>query len=95
MVKKALSYLRNKFVLATVIFLAYTLFLSEDNIFTLIRHSNKLDQLETSKAEIEEQLLETRSTLDKLNDRSEVERFAREKKYFKKDDEDIFVIFYD
>ncbi|MDG1429204.1 MAG: septum formation initiator family protein [Crocinitomicaceae bacterium] len=93
--KKALSYLRNKFVLATVIFLAYTLFLSEDNIFTLIRHSNKLDQLETSKAEIEEQLLETRSTLDKLNDRSEVERFAREKKYFKKDDEDIFVIFYD
>jgi|TARA_Y100000385_G_scaffold282941_1_gene338218 cell division protein DivIC len=94
-VKKALSYLRNKFVLATVIFLAYTLFLSEDNIFTLIRHSNKLDQLETSKAEIEEQLLETRSTLDKLNDRSEVERFAREKKYFKKDDEDIFVIFYD
>jgi len=94
-VKKALSYLRNKFVLATVIFLAYTLFLSEDNIFTLIRHNNKLDQLETSKAEIEEQLLETRSTLDKLNDRSEVERFAREKKYFKKDDEDIFVIFYD
>ena len=93
--KKALSYLRNKFVLATVIFLAYTLFLSEDNIFTLIRHSNKLDQLDTSKAEIEEQLLETRSTLDKLNDRSEVERFAREKKYFKKDDEDIFVIFYD
>lgn len=93
--KKALSYLRNKFVLATVIFLAYTLFLSEDNIFTLIRHNNKLDQLETSKAEIEEQLLETRSTLDKLNDRSEVERFAREKKYFKKDDEDIFVIFYD
>ena len=93
--KKALSYLRNKFVLATVIFLAYTLFLSEDNIFTLIRHSNKLDQLETSKAEIEEQLLETRSTLDKLNDRYEVERFAREKKYFKKDDEDIFVIFYD
>ena len=93
--KKALSYLRNKFVLATVIFLAYTLFLSEDNIFTLIRHNNKLDQLETSKAEIEEQLLETRSTLDKLNDRSEVVRFAREKKYFKKDDEDIFVIFYD
>lgn len=93
--KKMFSYLRNKFVLATVIFLAYTLFLGEDDIFTIIRHRNKLEQLETSKAEIEIQLLETRSTLEKLDDRSEVERFAREKKYFKKDDEDIFVIFYD
>lgn len=34
-------------------------------------------------------------TLDKLKYLSEVERFAREKKFFKKDDEDVFVIFYE
>ncbi|MFT5860915.1 MAG: cell division protein DivIC [Flavobacteriaceae bacterium] len=93
--KKTFSYLRNKFILATTIFLAYTLFLDEDDIFTIIRHRHNLEQLQTAKANIEAKLFETKSTLDKLNDRSEVERFAREKKYFKKDDEDIFVIFYD
>ncbi|MFT5779696.1 MAG: cell division protein DivIC [Crocinitomicaceae bacterium] len=93
--KKTFSYLRNKFILATVIFLAYSLFLVEDDIFTLIRHQRKLDKLETAKAEVQLQLFETRSTLDKLNKRSEVERFAREKKFFKKDDEDIFVIFFE
>ncbi len=81
--------------MASAIFLVYTLFLGEDDIFTIIRHRHKLEQLETSKAEIESQLFETRSILDKLDNRSEVERFAREKKYFKKDNEDIFVIFYD
>jgi cell division protein DivIC len=93
--KKSFSYLRNKFILATVIFLAYSLFLVEDDIFTLIRHQRKLEKLETAKTEVQAQLLKTTSTLDKLNQRSEVERYAREKKYFKKDDEDIFVIFFE
>ena len=92
--KRTYSYLRNKFILATAIFLVYTLFLDEDDIFTIIRHQHRLEQLETAKADIEAKLFETKSTLDKLNDRSEVERFAREKKYFKKDNEDLFVIFY-
>ena len=47
--KKTFSYLRNKFILATAIFLAYTLFLDEDDIFTIIRHRHKLEQLETAK----------------------------------------------
>jgi len=41
---------------------------------------------------MEEKLKETKSTLEKLNNPKELERFAREKKMFKKDDEDIFVI---
>ena len=42
--------------------------------------------------EIEERLEETKSILNTLNDPKELERFAREKKMFKRDDEDIFVI---
>lgn len=47
------------------------------------------------KQETAENLKEARSVLNKLNERSEVEKFAREKKFFKRDDEDIFVIFYE
>jgi hypothetical protein len=40
-------------------------------------------------------LEETQITLKKLKYKSEVERFAREQKLFKKDDEDVYVIFYE
>jgi len=94
-VKKVLPYLKNKFILAGTIFFVYTLFLDENDIFTIISQKNKLKELDEKKAEYSQMLSETTETLEKLKYRSEVERFAREKKFFKKDDEDVFVIFYE
>lgn len=93
--KKVLPYLKNKFILASTIFLVYTLFLDENDIFTIISQKNKLSELEEKKAEMKEKLDETTYTLERLKYRSEIERFARVKKFFKKDDEDVFVIFYE
>ena len=80
-------------MLATVIFLGYTLFLDENDLFTIIRHNRKLNQLELAKQEVNRDLIKARETLRELNRKSELERYAREEKFFKKDDEDIFVIF--
>jgi hypothetical protein len=93
--KKYLAYLKNKFILATVIFVVYALFLDENDIFTMISQKNKLHELEEKKAMYQALLNDTQHTLKKLKYRSEVERFARERKLFKKDDEDIFVIYYE
>lgn len=91
--KKIPKYLKNKFILASAIFLVFVLFLDDSDIFTVISQRRKLNRLEALKSETSVKLEETREVLDKLKDRPEVERFAREKKFFKKDDEDIFVIF--
>ncbi len=93
--KKALRLLRNKFILATTIFFVYTLFLDDNDIFNIIGQRSKLSDLQAEKAHFEKELKLTRTTLKKLEDHSEVEKFAREKKLFKKDDEDVFVIFYE
>lgn len=87
------SYLRNKLIITLIVFFVYSLFLDENDIFTMISNSNKLSQLEAKKTEINQELKSTTETLKKLKSRSEVERFAREKKYFKMDDEDVFVIY--
>ena len=92
--KKVLGLLRNKFILATTIFLVYTLFLDENDIFTIISQNNKLRKLERETEQLKQDLDETKTTLTQLEERSEVERYARERKLFKKDDEDVFVIFY-
>lgn len=86
-------YLRNKFIITLIVFLAYSLFLDENDIFTMVTNTKKLSQLEDKKSEINQELKSTSETLKKLKSRSEVERFAREKKYFKMDDEDVFVIY--
>lgn len=93
--KRIPPYLKNKFVLATTVFFIYALFLDENDIFTLVSQSHKLSGLEKAKNEVQEKLDDTSITLNKLKYSSEVKRFAREKKYFKEDDEDIFVISYE
>lgn len=89
------SYLRNKYILAGTIFVVYALFLDDNDVFTIITEKRKLYQLEEKTETYQTMLDETTYTLKKLRYTSEVERYAREKKFFKKDDEDIFVIFYE
>ena len=93
--KRIIPLLKNKFILASTIFFVYTLFLDENDIFTIISQTNKLSTLEAKTAEMKMKLSATQNTLEKLKHKSEIERFAREKKLFKKDDEDVFVIFYE
>jgi uncharacterized protein YpuA (DUF1002 family) len=93
--KRALQLLRNKFILATAIFFVYTLFLDENDIFTIVSQSNKLSNLQGDTNKMKKDLQKTQVTLKKLKHKSEMERFAREQKFFKKDDEDVYVIFYE
>lgn len=95
LMKRIPPYLKNKYIIATTIVLVYTLFLDDHDIFTMFRNKQKLNKISMLKQETAENLKEARSVLNKLNERSEVEKFAREKKFFKRDDEDIFVIFYE
>ena len=95
MMKRIPSYLKNKYIIATAIVLVYTLFLDDHDVFTMLRNKRKLNKISMLKEETAGNLKEARSVLNKLNEKSEVEKFAREKKFFKRDDEDIFVIFYE
>ena len=93
--KRFLLFFRNKFLLAITIFFVYALFLDENDIFTIISQSNKLSSLKAETNEMNQNLKETQRILNRLKYSAEVEKYAREKKLFKKDDEDIFVIFYE
>jgi hypothetical protein len=61
-------------------------------MFTLIVQKSKLNKIEADQILIDEKLAKTTKTLKQMNYISELERYAREEKLFKKDDEDIFII---
>ncbi len=90
--KKFLKYFRNKYLLTFTLFTLYALFLDDEDMFTLISQNSKLNKIEADQVLIDQKLEKTTRVLKQLNYISELERYAREEKLFKKDDEDIFII---
>jgi cell division protein FtsB len=89
---KRLKVFKNKFLLTFVIFVVYILFLDDVDVFNVVRQQIKLNKLEQEKEGLLERYNETKYTLDQLDNTDALERFAREEKLFKRDNEDVFVI---
>lgn len=82
--------LRGRFAIATLVFLAFILYLDRRNVFSqlqlrnsIIRYEDKRDQLEVDIEAAE---------LERMNMDQERERFARETYFMQQDDEDVFII---
>ena len=88
------SYLKNKYGLTIFVFLIYVLFLDDLDVFSIISQKQKLNKLEIQRNEMKNQLISTRFTLRKLNKINYLEAYARSEKFFKKENEEIFVISY-
>ena len=88
------KYLKNKYGLTIFVFLIYVLFLDDLDIFSIISQKQKLNKLEIQRDDMKNQLISTRSTLRKLNKINYLEAYARSEKFFKKENEEIFVISY-
>jgi len=89
---KRFKIFRNKFKLTAVVFLVYVLFLDDVDIFHIVRQEIKLNKLQQEKAILLDKYIETKSILNQLDNTEALERYAREQKLFKRDNEDIFVI---
>ncbi len=90
--KKYLLIFKNKYIASITIFAVYTLFLDDVDVFTIVSQRNKLTELRANHARVSVDLENTKTLLIQLKKTSAIERLAREKKLFKKDDEDIFII---
>jgi cell division protein DivIC len=92
--KKVVKFFRNKYILTITLFTIYALFLDDEDVFSLVSHNRKLSKIHAEQVIMDKKLKETTAVLKDLDQSSSLERFAREEKLFKKDDEDIFIISY-
>ena len=92
--KRVVKFFRNKYILTITLFTIYALFLDDEDVFSLVSHSRKLHKIHVEQEIMDQKLAETTKVLKELDQKESLERFAREEKLFKKDDEDIFVIAY-
>jgi cell division protein FtsB len=88
-----LSFLRNKFLLATAAFIVWMLFFDRNDVFTQIQRRSELNELKQSKAYFEKQIAENKKFSNDLQFNAQaIEKYAREKYLMKRDNEDLFII---
>lgn len=87
-----LKFLSNKYVLILLFFSVWILFL--DN-YSLLDHrvlDKQIDELEDNKKYYQEEISKDQQKIKFLKNPDQIEKYAREKYYMKKDSEDIYII---
>lgn len=90
--KSILNLLSNKYVLVILLFAGWMLFL--DN-YSFVEHSlldKEINELEDNKKYYQDEINADKQKIKLLKNTDQVEKFAREKYYMKKDSEDIYII---
>ena len=86
-------WLRSKFFIAFAAFAVWMLFFDERDVFTMSHHRQELRELQKSERYYTEQINKEKTELENLkNSPATLEKYAREKYFMKRDNEDLFLI---
>lgn len=90
--KRILSIVGNKYVVATALFVVWMLFIDQDNVINQAKAHMKLAKLEHEREFYQEEIAKGKEELSVLqNDPVMLEKLAREKYLMKRENEDIFI----
>jgi cell division protein FtsB len=90
---KAIRIFKNKYLIATILFMVWMLFFDHNNIFLHLQYRKELNELKADKKYYQEQIDLTRKDVDLIKSNPQaMEKVAREQYLMKKDDEDVFVV---
>ncbi|MDB5201972.1 MAG: Septum formation initiator [Ferruginibacter sp.] len=88
-----LNILKNKYFIASAFFIVWMLFFDPKDWGLINARINKLEELQKSEKHLTQQIVDTRKELNLLKTNAQtIEKYAREKYYMKKDNEDLFIV---
>jgi cell division protein DivIC len=87
--------LSNKYVWVSLSFLIWMVFLDNYSYFEHRFLDKQIDGLEDNAAYYEEEIKKDEENIKQLKNPMQIEKYAREKYYMKKDSEDIYIIQFD
>ncbi|RZK42808.1 MAG: septum formation initiator family protein [Pedobacter sp.] len=91
--KHLLNLVKNKYFLAIIIFVVWMIFFDRNDMISQYGYSREVSKLQQEKEFYLEQTSSVKKDLKELDSNLiTVEKFAREKYFMKKDNEDVFVI---
>ena len=90
--QKWFRYVSSIYIVILILFLVWMLFFDTNSWFIHQELNDDIDALEDNKNFYIEEIKKDNTFIEKMKDSLEQEKFAREKYYLKKENEDIFII---
>ena len=75
-----------------ILFSIWMFFFDTNSYFIHNELNNSIESLENNKEIYKDEIKKDKTFIDKMKDSNEVEKYAREKYYLKKENEDIYII---
>ncbi len=85
----------NMYILVLTIFLIWMAFFDTNSMLIHLELRKEIKKLEKQKEFLRGEIAKDKEALRKLSDSSELEKYAREKYFMKKENEEIFLIEYE
>lgn len=92
--KKWFRIISNKYVLLLVLFAVWMLFLDSNSWLVHRELDHQIEELEKNKEYYKSQIRKDTAIINSMDDLGELERFAREEYYMKRENEEVFIIEY-
>lgn len=89
---KWIKYVGNKYVLIVILFLVWMIFFDANSYRIHRELDNEINALEDNAEFYQTEIDEDKNFIKKMENSDEMEKFAREKYYLKKEKEDIYII---
>jgi cell division protein DivIC len=89
---KWVRFISNKYVLILLFFLVWMTFFDTNSYFIHKELNDDIKSLEKNKLHYQQEIEKDKAFIKKMEDTNEVEKYAREKYYLKKENEDIYII---
>lgn len=86
------KFLSNKYIWSLSFFAVWMLFLDNYSYFDHRVLDNQIEELEDNKSYYQDEIKKDERQIKQLKNPEQIEKYAREKYYMKKDSEDIYLI---
>ncbi|WP_350292247.1 septum formation initiator family protein [uncultured Croceitalea sp.] len=93
--KKWFKLLTNTYILVLTLYVIWMAFFDTNSLLIHLELRREIKKLEQQKEFLKNEITKDKEALKGLSTPEELEKFAREKYYMKKDDEEIFLIEYE
>jgi cell division protein DivIC len=90
-----LKILGNRYVIVSVFFIVWMVFLDNTSYLEHRVLNKQLDELKNNKKYFQDEISKDEKNIKKLNNPDQIEKYAREKYYMKRENEDVYIIEYE
>jgi cell division protein DivIC len=89
------KFISNKYVWVLLFFVTWMLFLDNYSYFDHRILNQEIEELEANKKYYQDEIKKDQENIKLLKNPDQIEKFAREKYYMKRDSEDIYIVEYE